>query len=427
MTASYQTRALSRLGAGLLGMLVISASWAQSLDDTLQQALQYQSELRTAQLQVVEQQAVLQNAQAQTGFQLRAQGEAGIGYFGTSAAFPESGRRYPLSVALIGSYPIYTAGRERIAIEAAQSGVEAAQANVEAQKSRIALEVVSLYAAIRNDELTLQLSQDNQKALDRAASDAAKRLKAGEVTKTDLAQAQAQQAQGLAQQAQARAAILVNQARLRQYTGQPFVGTSQRLQAPPVPSLDESLGRMANSSPIQAARKQLEAARKQVELARAGLKPTVALAGQIAHQEGSDFLTNPVNVSNIKLQAEIPIWDNGRNRAEVARARAAEQLAIERVSGLIQQFDAQLRQQYANLEAARLQRPALEQSVAAAQLAYQTIQRELELGTRTTYDLLTAQQALQNARTQVILNEQQQALAAYQILATNGMLEPRLR
>lgn len=410
----------------LSGLAIGLPAHAQSLDQTLRQALAFQSDIQLARLQVDEQQAALGQVQVQNGLRLQVQGELGMGYFGTSAAYPPSGNRVPRSLILTGSYPIYTAGRQELAVETAQTGIEAAQANVRAQKLSAALNVISIYSAIRRDELVLQLERDNQKPLDRAASDAAKRLKAGEVTKTDLAQAQAQQAQGRARQAQAQAAVLVAQSQLRQLTGQPFAGSSQALRIPAVPSLAVSLQRMSRHSALEAARLQVEVLRRQRQLAERELKPQVILAGQVGHQEDSDMLRDPVNVASLRLQASVPLWDSGRNRANIQRAQAAERVGEQRVEALRQQLEAQLRQQYAQLESGRLQRPALQQAVEAATLAYNTIQRELELGTKTTFDLLTAQQTLRQARTQVVINEEAQALAAYQILATNGDLAQQL-
>ena len=92
-------------------------------------------------------------------------------------------------------------------------------------------------------------------------------------------------------------------------------------------------------------------------------------------------------------------------------------MAQEQLDSNRRQLQQRLTENYAMLQTSQNQYPALIKARDAAQLALQTIRRELELGTRTTYDLLTAEQTLLDANTQLILNQEDQALNAYQILA----------
>ncbi|RYZ89585.1 MAG: TolC family protein, partial [Moraxellaceae bacterium] len=117
-----------------------------------------------------------------------------------------------------------------------------------------------------------------------------------------------------------------------------------------------------------------------------------------------------------------PILDGGTRKADILRAQSKVAIAQEQLDNTRRQLQQRLTENYAMLETSQQQYPALIKARDAAELALKTIRRELELGTRTTYDLLTAEQVLLDANTQLILNQEDQALNAYQILAQLNQL-----
>lgn len=397
---------------------------AQTLAESIALAKGYQSERRLAGLQVEDQVAQLAQVRAQYGARLTANAEIGTGYITTekNALFPEEGKRFPQTAGLQFSYPIYTSGRQQLAIEATETAIEAAEANVEYADTQAALAAINLHAAITRDLALIQLEQDSQKSLDQAARDAGLRLKAGEVTKTDLAQANARQAQGIASQRQAEANLQIDQSRYVQLTG----SAPQQLQSlehiPVVPAQTEAVKLLNNTPLLENARLQLIAAQQQLELSHRENYPTVQFAGHANSQKGSDFSTSRIGAYGVSLQASLPLLDGGVRKAEILRAQSRVALAQEQLDSSHRQLIQRLSQNYASLQNSQAQRPALIKARDAAQLALQTIRRELDLGTRTTYDLLTAEQDLLQVNTQLILNQEDQALNAYQILAQLNQL-----
>lgn len=422
MNLSYfRAPALSVRASVLLCAMITTpvAVYAQTLQESIALAKNYQSERRLAGLQVQDQAAQLAQIRAQYGFKLSANAEIGAGYITTekNALFPEEGKRFPQTVGVQFSYPLYTAGRQQLAVQAAQTGIEAAEANVGYVDTQAALAAISLHAAITRDLALIQLEQDNQRSLDQAARDASLRLKAGEVTKTDLAQANARQAQGAASQSRAEAILLVDQSRYIQLTGQSPQNLEPLQQVSTVPSLTDALTLIENTPLIENARLQLKAAQQQLALSHRESYPSIQLAGRANTQDDSDFSTSRLGAYGVSLQASLPILDGGTRKAEVQRSQARVAIAQEQLDSNRHQLQQRLTENYAMLQTSQNQYPALIKARDAAQLALQTIRRELELGTRTTYDLLTAEQTLLDANTQLILNQEDQALNAYQILA----------
>lgn len=431
MNQSYFHVALSRIASPLLTKLIVSAlvstsvsAHAQTLEQSIELAKNYQSERRMAGLQIDDQLAQLAQTRAQYGLRLNANAELGAGYISTEkdALFPEEGKRFPQSVGVQFNYPLYTAGREELAIRAAQTGIEAAQANVAYVDTQAALAAISLHAAITRDLALIQLEQENQRALNQAARDTGLRLKAGEVTKTDLAQANARQAQGTAKQSRAEANLIIDQSRYAQLTGQAPDNLEPLQPVQRVPDVADATALIENTALVQTARLQLKAAQQQLDLSHRENYPTVQLAGRANTQKDSDFSTSRLGAYGVSLQASLPILDGGTRKADILRAQAKVAIAQEQLDNTRRQLQQRLTENYALLETSQKQYPALIKARDAAQLALQTIRRELELGTRTTYDLLTAEQVLMDANTQLILNQEDQALTAYQILAQLNQL-----
>ncbi len=431
MNHSYFPVALSRLASPLRTNLFVAtllstsfSGHAQTLTDSIELAKNYQSERRMAGLQIEDQIAQLAQTRAQYGMKLNANAELGVGYISTEkdALFPEEGKRIPQSVGVQFNYPLYTAGREKLAILAAQTGIEAAQANVAYVDTQAALAAISLHAAITRDLALIQLEQDNQRALNQASRDTGLRLKAGEVTKTDLAQANARQAQGTAKQSRAEANLKIDQSRYIQLTGQAPQSLESLQQLPPVPDATDATALIEQTALVETARLQLKAAQQQLDLSHRQSYPTVQLAGRANTQKDSDFSTSRLGAYGVSLQASLPILDGGTRKADILRAQSKVAIAQEQLDNTRRQLQQRLTENYALLETSQKQYPALIKARDAAELALKTIRRELELGTRTTYDLLTAEQVLMDANTQLILNQEDQALNAYQILAQLNQL-----
>lgn len=416
------TRLTFALSLGL--SLLNSQAQAQTLAETIALAKGYQSERRLAGLQIDDQLAQLAQIRAQYGVRLTGNVEFGAGYIDTEqgALFPEQGKRFPQTYSLQLSYPLYTGGRKQLAVDAANTEIAAAKANLDYVDNQTVLAAISLHAAINRDIALIQLEKDSQRALDQAARDAGLRLKAGEVTKTDLAQANARQSQGIARQSRAVANLQIDQSKYLQLTGQ-AAGQLETLSVPAVPAdLDSATQQLEQTPLLQNARLQLQAAQQQVELSRHSNYPSIQLAARANNQKDSDFSREAIGAYGVSLQASMPLLDGGVRKADVARAQSRLAIAQEQLDNLRHQLQQGLTQNYATLQASRSEYNALVSARDAAQLALQTIQRELQLGTRTTYDLLTAERDLLDANTQLVLNQEQQSLSAYQILASLNRL-----
>lgn len=416
----------ARFFAGVVSLTLFSGlTQAQTLEQTIALALAYQSPARLSALDVQQRQAQLTEAQRQTGWRLQALGEIGLGHVVTEsgAFFPEEGNRFLQSAGIQLSKPLYTAGREQYGIEAVQAGIAAAQSQEAATRQQIHLQALQIHSALIRDQALLALEQDTQQSLDRAVFDANRRLKAGEVTKTDLAQAQARQALGRASQQRARTQLAISASQYRALTGVEPERMPDALSRPAIPaSAEAAMVRLEHAPQLEAARNALTAAERRYAGTLQELKPTVLLNGRLQTQKDSDFSRDRLTTYGVSLQASWPLLDGGLADSRQQQARVAVDQAREQIRAIRETQQQRLREDYARLGASQAQAPALRQAEQAAVLALDTIRKEQELGTRTTFDLLTAQRDLLETRTQIVLNQQEQTLLHYVILADMGQL-----
>lgn len=400
-------------------------SQAQTLNETIALAQKYQSEQRLAGLQVEDQQAQLEQIRAKYNPTLSATASVGemyldLGKTGQALHIPK--KHFTQNGGLQFDYPLYTGGRKQLSIDAAQDGIDAAEANVQDINNQTILTAVSMHAAITRDTALIQLQQDEQRALDQAQRDTALRLKAGEVTKTDLAQATARQAQGTAAIQRAQANLQIDQAKYFQLTGQQAKDIEPINNIPSVPAdLNNAYQLLEQTPALAQARLQVKAAEKQLSLNEHEAYPSLKVTGGTTNMHDQDMSSN-IGYYHVALQANLPIFDGGVRKADVMKAKSGVNIATEKLESLRRQKQKSLATSYATLQADQAQYQALIQARDAAQLAQDTIKRELDLGTRTTYDLLNAQRDLLDAKTQIVLNQEEQALSAYQILVDTNQL-----
>ncbi|MEM7569746.1 MAG: TolC family protein, partial [Pseudomonadota bacterium] len=291
------------------------------------------------------------------------------------------------------------------------------------------LQTVNAYMGVLRDEAVLKLN-DNQIAVLRRQLEASEdRFRVGEITRTDVAQSQARLADAVSRRAAAAADLTASQELYRRVVGE--LPTS--LKEPDVPVLPMSLDQaietgIANAPAIIAARFVEESARKAVSEAKGGLLPTLNGFASVSRASGVQLLgvdvtaDNTAVVKSVGAEVTIPLFQSGREYSAVRQAkqvqsqrlleiRAAERLVVEQVSTAWQVYQASVAQIAANQE-----------SVKANEIALEGVRQEAAVGSRTTLDVLDAEQETLNAQVNLIQAESARMIAAYSLLASVGDL-----
>jgi outer membrane protein len=283
------------------------------------------------------------------------------------------------------------------------------------------------YMNVLRDTAVYELRQNNVAVLEQQLSDTRQRLAGGEVTRTDVSQAEGSLGQGKADRAIALTNLLSSIANYRQLIGvDPKKLEPARNLGLLLPNSVASAVRIAEAENplVLGAIENAEAAESAVRLALGQLAPTLNLVGS-ATQHWDFFGTRQrLFDGQVQAQASVPFYEGGAISSQVRQAKeklAEAKLLVDQqrdqVRASVESSWATWRDSFTVIDATRGQ-------VRAAEAALAGVREEARLGQRTTQDILNAQLFLLNARVVFVTAQRDQVVASYSVLASLGRLSP---
>ena len=286
-------------------------------------------------------------------------------------------------------------------VRQAQAQVEEADAALERDEQTLVTRVGEAYfdALLAQDQVLLI---EAQKTTYTTQLDAARKgLQAGTGTRTDIDEAQARLDLTLAQELEALQHVEFTRRRLESLMGRPVdVLASLDVQrfnpTAPIPGLVEDwVERAEQANPeLQSLRAQLDAAGMEVEKAQAGHKPTLDAVAQWS-RSSSDTVTSinqRYDNKSIGLQLSVPLYAGGYVSSTVRQAVAAQERAREALEAARRDLGVRVHREFRGMTEGVLRVKALEQAVRSAEQAVLSNQKSFQAGSRTTVDVLNAQQ-----------------------------------
>ncbi|NAZ35747.1 TolC family outer membrane protein [Rubellimicrobium sp. CFH 75288] len=315
------------------------------------------------------------------------------------------------------SYTLWDAGSRELGVEAQKEIVLATRAALVNAEQQVLFRVVQAYMEVRRISAFVDLRQNNLRLITRELRAAQDRFEVGEVTRTDVALAQARlaaaQSQLAAEQGALTRAVEEFRAAVGRAPGTLAPAPPARLPGSPAAASDIAL---RTHPAILQAQHEVAAAEIAILRARAAMRPTVTLSGQV--QIDQDFNEGAA----LALQAQGPLYQGGRLASQVRQFMARRDAARAQLLQTTRQVAQNVANAYSILEVARAGRQAFEAQVRAAQAAFDGVREEATLGARTTLDVLDAEQELLDARANLISAEVDETVAGYQILSAAGLL-----
>lgn len=323
-----------------------------------------------------------------------------------------------------GSQLVFGSGRVLASTRAARAQIRGAIANYDLVLQTLLLDVTRAYADVRQAQAVVSARETTVANLTRLFEFARAQFDAGVVTRTDVAQSQARLAQARTQLVQAQGAMA---AAVQAY--QRLVGRApSALETPPaaqgLPSdLQVALDVAGRDSPVlrgAAANAQLADANVDVAAAQGRLRLTFeASAGQSA-DFNNDLAKSTTD--SVGLRLSVPLLQGGlvRSRTRAQRAlRAASNLDLAAAQRSVQES---VTNAWTGLASARAAVESAAEQVQAAELAYEGVRLEQEVGLRSTVEVLNQEQDLLTARLALAQAERDLVVAERQMLAATGAL-----
>jgi outer membrane protein len=324
-----------------------------------------------------------------------------------------------------------TANRTRLA----ESTTSAARETLRVAEQTILLNAATVYMDLLRDGALLELQRRNVEVLQEQLRQTRDRFIVGEVTRTDVAQAETFVAMGRAMVLTAEAQYARSKATYRQVIGVEAISLQR---VAPIDRLSPrrlveaiELGRARHPS-VGVAMFGIDAAVLQVKINEGTLYPVVTLTGTVQQNwetAGSGALSTALQQFNAFVigQVTVPIYQGG---AEYSLIRQAKETVGQKrldLSTARDNVQANIVTTWGALEAAKAQILADDAQVASAEIALEGVREEARVGQRTTFDVLQAEQILVNARTALVTAQHDRVVASYTLLAAVGELNlPKL-
>ena len=341
----------------------------------------------------------------------------------TNSAYLLNGR----TALLQATQPLFRGGKTVADTKAAQANIQAQRAILSNTEQTVLLNSVQAYADLLQDVGIVDARRNNVRVLVEQLDATRERFRVGELTITDVSQAEARLEQAKADLVQAQAQVRIDEAAFQRQIGMkpgkladlPLIGA--------LPATEEECVSLAmdNSPAAVSAQYRIKAAGYGVNSAVANLLPQVNLIGFVQQQYDVQVPGDQYYQYGIRLQATVPIYQNG---SEWSAIRQAKQLVGQRRNEL----DSARRQAaetviraWRNLDSARSRVLSFEAQVRANEVALNGVRQEALVGSRTTLDVLNAEQELLNSQVNLLQARHDTQVSYYGVLSGIGRLTAR--
>src|SRR5499427_3838728 len=338
----------------------------------------------------------------------------------------------PNALTFQATQPIYRGGRTEAQTRQAINTVESTRAQTLAVETTVFQAVAMAYLDVVRDQALVEVQRNNVEVLREQLVATQDRFRVGEVTRTDVAQAESSLAQAQGTLVTQQGNLEVSRAEYVRAVGHPPGRLTLPRERPALPATREealSLAAGNNFNVISATFTEL-AARDNIDVVRGQLLPQVSVVGTLSRSldQATSFKGTLLNTAQTTAQLTMPLYEGG---AIYSQTRQAEQTVGQRRSQVDDARRAAVQtatQFWSTLQAGRASIASFAAAVRAAQIALAGVQQQALVGTSTTLDVLIQNQQLLNTQSQLVTAEHDTALAEFNLAAALGrLIAPELK
>ncbi len=375
---------------------------------------------------------------------------------------PNHGTDAPRSVGATVTQTLFNGQQTANKTRAAESQVSGAREALRVLEQSVLLSAATIYMDYLRDAAIVEVQRSNVRVLEQTLKQTRDRFNVGEVTRTDVAQSEAQLAAGKTQLLTAEANLVTTRANFRR-----IIGNEPAALAPGSPvdrylpgtlpgAVDLSLIENPN---VTAAMFGIDVNYLQVKVNEGALLPTVSLQASV--QQSYEQQLTIVNYLQVKVnegallptvslqasvqqsyeqqltifrsfgasaiaQVSVPVYQGGAEYSLIRQSKetlAQQRLNLDQVRD---QTRANVVTAWGQLVAGKAQVASAQAQVTASEVALNGVREEAKAGQRTTLDVLNAQQALVNARVALVTAQHDRVVASYSVLNNVGRLSPQV-
>jgi outer membrane protein len=417
-------RAVLLSGIVISGFLFSGAASAESLLDALSGAYRGNPTLRAERAKLRSTDELL--PQALSGWKpvINAQGTAGRSWSDSNVSDPGHLNQAGVSISL--NQPLFRGFKTVEGTKAAEANVKAARQQLIAVEQSVLFNAVQAYANVLRERSVLVLRKQNVAFLQKQLSAADARFKAGELTRTDVAQSRASLSGARGAVAVALANLKASEANYLSVIGRSPGKLSPAKMAKRPRSLESALSTAQQTNPNILAAAQIEdAAEHNIEVIKGDLLPSLSLQGQYAYNANPNANVSWSEQAVLQGVLTVPLYDGGRTYAAVREAKQKASANRIQVIGAVRSVRENVTVAWNNLTATAESLAATRDQLGAVNLALDGVRQEYAVGSRTTIDVLNSQQAVLTAQILQVNAQHDQLVASYQLQLAIGHLTAR--
>lgn len=424
--AARQSAIIGSVSFLILCSLIVRPAEAESLDDALRSAHATNPTLLAERAGLKARQEIV--VQAQSGWQPTLTVNGSYGYQEMESRVPgfplEKDETDPITGAVVLTQPVFRGGQTLFGSKSAKALVRAGQASLISVEQEVLLDAVTAYVDVGTDLQVVLISNNNVKVLEKQLEAAEARFQVGEITRTDVAQSEARLSGAEANRIAAEGSLTASRSAYERVIGHAPGELEELPDLPELPATDEEALAiaLARNPQLIGAREFETASKNSVRQAQGALLPEIYVEGVASHSEDTNIEGARLDGVSATANIRIPLYQGG---ATMSRIREAKQTNNQ---NRIQIAEAErfVREGVANswdgLRTARSIIVASKEQVQANEIAFDGVQQEAQVGSRTTLDVLNAEQELLDARVGLVRAQRDEYVAAYRLLATIGKL-----
>ena len=336
-------------------------------------------------------------------------------------------RTAPAGVAVTLTQPVFRGFQTVSGTAQAEALVNSGRQGLLAVEQQVLLDGATAYMNVIRDRNVLQLRQKNVEVLTEQLKASQARFDVGEITRTDVAQSQASLALSRSALAAAEANLATSVANYVRIIGYaPGTLRFPQLSALTPKSLDNALSMAERINPnILSAAFNEEAARHNIDLVQGGLLPQVSFNAQYTYNHQPSAGIDWSDQATLFGQVQIPIYEGGLIYSQVREAKQTASQRRLQVVDVRRQVREQVSDAWNLLKAAEAVIVSSKTQVEANRLALEGVRQEALVGSRTTLDVLDAEQTFVNSQVLLATAERDRIVSAYQLIASVGRMTAR--
>jgi len=328
-------------------------------------------------------------------------------------------------VGATGTYTLFNGFQNANRTRQAESQVEGARETLRVTEQQVLLDAATAYMNLLRDQAILDLNRRNVEVLTEQLKQTRDRFNVGEVTRTDVAQAESRLAAGRSALLGAQSNFVTSQANYRRVIG---VDPGRLAPGTPVDRLSPNTlpkavtQGQAQSPSVLAAMYGVDVAALAVKISEGALYPNLTLTASASEGNYPAFEVLRQTQASIVGQLTVPLYQGGAEYSAIRQFK--ETLGQQRLNLDVNrdQARATVVQSWGQLDAAKAQIESTTAQVNAAEIALNGVREEARVGQRTTLDVLNAQQELVNARVALVTAQHDRVVASFTLLAAVGAL-----